>query len=77
MAAEKKPKKDQQKYTLEEYKAIKNKDAIRQENKLPLAVKLFIAFPLAILCLILCFGIFCIPHLSTLSDDESQDSKAQ
>ena len=77
MVPDKKPKKNQQKYTLEEYKAIKNKEAIRQENKLPLAVKLFIAFPLAVLCLILCFGIFCIPHLSTLSNDESQESKAK
>ena len=61
--------------SLKEYLNLKKKKSLKHEDhRLPLLVKFFIAFPIFILCCILCFGIFCIPRLQP-SDNSSSNQK--
>ena len=61
--------------SLKEYLNLKKKKSLKSEDhRLPLLVKFFIAFPIFILCFILCFGIFCIPRLRP-SDNSSPNEK--
>lgn len=71
----KKPDPKAKRFKLDEYNTIKDKLTKKNsETRLPLAVKLFIAFPILVLILFLCFGLFYIPHLMSLEDRESVDN---
>lgn len=57
--------KDFKQLNLKEYKILKEKKAHKiEDEKMPLLVKLFLTFPLIVLCFIVCFGMFCMPQIS-------------
>ena len=66
------------KLSLTEYLALRKKEEKKSlDGGLPLTVKFFISIPLLVLCAIMCFGLFCIPHLKTLEDSQTADESSQ
>lgn len=56
--------------SLSEYQALKEKkDKTYLETGMPWPVQLFCFFPLWVLAFVLCFGIFCLPHLAKHPDN--------
>ena len=62
------PKKDSspKRLSLDEYSALKGK-RLKEDYRMPLLVKLFIALPILILVLLLFFGIYYIPRITPSS----------